>query len=510
MRDTIAIVGGGSVATSFACQFVAALEMATLRTRAPDVAIFEPAQRIGRGSAYADDLESNLLNVPVGGMSVSADDKLHFSRWLQREGISTFRGVTIHDRAFVSRSLFGQYLESVHSEVVDRARAMGVTIHHIRDEVTAIEQAGGAGFTVRTGSTALPAGHVVLEIGNLDSPAFSHLRCHGHFLSSPYPVRRLVEQVRRDATVCILGTSLSAIDAILALATSHHRGKILAVSRSGRLPSVRGVLNRPLQLRDEFKRKLAAMKQSGEQLTVDSLIALLGHELAISVKEWCGESAAKLAARPSGTASECLEEEIRLAASVPRQWQSFSAALNEVIDLLWHLLSAPERDRFNREVRAPLMLLKGSFPLENARALLELLDAGRLEVLGGFHGVDFDRTRAAFRVDTREGGAQHATGKRCLYADWVVNATSFSADVASCAVPLLRSLVESGAATIDRFGGLSLDYDTGCVVDARGSINRRMSALGTMASGTYFWTNAMEVNARLAKGQATRLAKAWT
>jgi hypothetical protein len=37
-----------------------------------------------------------------------------------------------------------------------------------------------------------------------------------------------------------------------------------------------------------------------------------------------------------------------------------------------------------------------------------------------------------------------------------------------------------------------------------------MSALGTMASGTYFWTNAMEVNARLAKGQATRLAKAWT
>jgi hypothetical protein len=40
-----------------------------------------------------------------------------------------------------------------------------------------------------------------------------------------------------------------------------------------------------------------------------------------------------------------------------------------------------------------------------------------------------------------------------------------------------------------------------------GSINADISVLGTMAAGTYFWTNSMDVNARLARGVAGRLVQ---
>lgn len=505
---SIAIVGGGSVATSLAYHLIEALaEVDAPPICGPSVTIFEPAQRIGRGSAYADDLESNLLNVTVGGMSVAGNDKLHFSRWLKSQGIASFRGLRIHDGSYVSRALFGQYLESVYEDVARRARALGVTMRHVQAQVTSIEQGAGSVFTLRSDKTEMQVQYVALCIGNLDSPAFSHLGCYKEFHASPYPVLRLVERVHRDATVCVLGTSLSAIDAIVGLAAGGHRGKIVAVSRSGRLPSVRSLLSRPVQFPQDFKDKLVGMKRSGEQLTLESLIAMVTHALADTVKEWSGESITKLAG-PTSCATAFLEDEIRLATSAPRQWQSFGAALNDMIDLLWHLLPEWERDRFNANLRSTLMVRKAAFPLENAQLLLQLVNGGRLEVLGGFEAVGYDAGRGAFRIDTLDRTEGEAPAKRHLYADCLVNATSYSADAESTTMPLLRSLIASGAAVADRFGGLKLDYDTGCAIDAKGAINHRMSVLGTMASGTYFWTNAMDVNARLAMGQARRLAKA--
>ena len=80
-------------------------------------------------------------------------------------------------------------------------------------------------------------------MGNLPSTSFAHLHNQPGFFRNPYPTSTMVRNIPITASVCILGTGLSAIDAVLSLVEAGHQGKIIMASRNGRLPSVRGILN---------------------------------------------------------------------------------------------------------------------------------------------------------------------------------------------------------------------------------------------------------------------------
>ena len=56
-----------------------------------------------------------------------------------------------------------------------------------------------------------------------------------------------------------------------------------------------------------------------------------------------------------------------------------------------------------------------------------------------------------------------------------------------------------------KFGGFAVDYDTGFLLNSSGIANPSISVLGSLTTGVYFWTNAMDVNARLALNQAKYL-----
>lgn len=498
--QTWAIIGGGSVAASFLHHLVQALAAwgSSLELR---VLVFEPRTAVGRGGAYADDLPTNLLNVTVSGMSVAGDDRLHFQRWLAHNGIHEFAGRHITASSFVSRALFGRYLEAVYEDTRHAAGLLGVRIEHRAEQVTSIEPGPDGELQVGTaeGNHQLVQ-RVVLALGNLESTAFSDLHGLSGFFNSPYPTVDLCS-LAKDTHVCILGTSLSAIDAIVALAAQGHRGTIEAVSRQGRLPSVRGLMNPTLGLSLAFKEWLQESWTRAGTLTLDNLVDRVRQELY----ELSGESSEDLStlATQVPDAAAFLDQEIALARQQPRPWQSFGNALNEVIDQMWRLLSDADRHRFNREIRPVWMARRVSFPLENAIVVRELIEAGQLRVSGGFESVHPVAAPGQFEIRLRS-GAMHSA--RRIQVQALINATSFSIDAARADVPLLQHMLRQGLAVADPNGGLKADFDTGFLLNANGAIEPRVSALGSMVAGTYFWTNAMEVNARLAMGQAQRLA----
>ena len=502
--ETWAVVGGGSVAASFLHHLVQALA-AQGGSPALTVRVFEPRAALGRGGAYADDLPSNLLNVTVAGMSVAGDDKPHFQRWLSSQQLHTFAGRAMGGNSFVSRALFGRYLEAVCEDTRQRARELGVGIEHLSEAVTAIVPGPDGGLLLGTaGGTQHPVQRVVLALGNLDSRAFPALEGRPGFANSPYPTTGL-RSVPKDATVCILGTSLSAVDAIVALAAQGHRGPIEAVSRHGRLPSVRGLHNRSLALSAGFTSWLQAARASGGTLPLDLLVARVREEF-ISLAGAPAEDLSLLVTQvPDPLAF--LDQEITLARQQPRPWQAFANALNEVIDLMWQLLSEADRQRFKHEIRPVWMARRVSFPLENALILRELIGMGQLRVSAGFESAQPSAAPGHFEVRLRGGAGQ---APRCIQANALINATSFSTDAARSDVPLLQQMLRQGLAVADPHGGLQADFDTGLLRNAQGAIHPRLSALGSMVAGTYFWTNAMEVNARLAMGQARRLAATLT
>jgi len=495
-HTTLCVAGGGSVAVSFLHHLVKALAGAGF-WNGMQIVVLEPNDRIGRGSAYCRDLETNLLNIAVGAMSAAADDRSHFRRWLQERGIDTFRGRPIDDDSYVSRALFGEYLESVFMRTWEAAENAGIAIRHVRKRAQALLQdVHGRQLVLLDDGTRLSADHVVLTIGNLESQAFPELRGRPGYHDSPYPTSCLCDAIAKDASVCVVGTSLSAVDAIVSLASEGHTGPITAISRHGRLPTVRSQLNKPVSLRPQFKALLHQLRKDRAALPLDAMIHVLRAEFLACAGALDEDESEIVSAVPP--AAEFIEREIELAQTRARPWQSFLNALNDVIEVLWHLLGPADRARFVRDMKSVWMARRVSFPLDNALALRNLMRCGQLEVRAGFAGVRCDPDGQGFLVEQSGGGS--------IRVAHVINATSFSVDAAESPMPLLRNMLADGSATAHPFGGLVLDFDSGCLVTRGGAVNPHVTVLGSMAAGTWFWTNSMDINARLAMGQATHLA----
>ena len=498
----LAIVGGGSVGVSFLYQFLLA-QQAAPPLRPPTIHLFEPQAGPGPGGAYQDDLRSNLLNIPAGNMSARADHRLDFVDWLREQDADWLHGYgvsAIDPTDFLPRPLFGAYMRAVYERCRRLSETLGVTLVHVPCRVhRVIPQPDGRALVQPDHGAPLAARHVVLCNGNLPSQAFPALEGVAGYFNSPYPVSALAHAIAPDASVCVIGTSLSAVDAVAALQQAGHHGPLLCVSRNGRLPSVRSPHNRApgtlQQLSRDGALELAA--RHGGALSLDVVWqALRGEVLALQ-----GSLDDDDVLGLDGDARTALDDEIRRSAAAPRPWQAVAAATNGAVDRIWHLLPDTERRRFQSRWRSLWMARRATFPMRNALKLQALFGADQLRVAAGFAGCDHDPATGLFRtrLRTADGQVEHTSR-------YLINATSFSVDAQRTDDPLVSHLLRDGHAQADPHGGLALDYGTGCLKNAGGQIVAGVSVLGSLAGGTYFWTTSMDVNARLARDQAERIA----
>ncbi|MGE8635263.1 MAG: FAD/NAD(P)-binding protein, partial [Achromobacter piechaudii] len=469
------------------------------------IALFEPQAEPGPGGAYQEDLPSNLLNIPAGNMSARADHRLDFVEWLREQDPAWLRGYGVNDIApsdFLPRPLFGAYMRAVYARCRELAQAQGIELVHVFSRVRRVAPLPD-GSVLIDADAAPPcvARHAVLCNGNLPSQAFPTLEDAPGYFNSPYPVAELANGIAPDASVCIVGTSLSAVDAVAALQQSGHRGPLLCVSRNGRLPSVRSPHNQsPSALRHLSRDGAAALAaRHGGSLSLDVIAEALQDEVraldgALDADEIFGLAT---------DAARALDEEIHRSSKAARPWQAVAAATNSAVDLIWRLMPDAERQRFQSRWRALWMARRATFPMRNALKLQALFGTGQLQVRAGFVDSRHDAASGQFhtRLSGPDGMAEHRSHV-------LINATSFSVDVARTEDVLIAGLLREGHAKPDPFGGLALDFDTGCLKDAQGAIQEPISVLGSLAGGTYFWTTSMDVNARLARDQALRIAGA--
>ena len=182
-------------------------------------------------------------------MSALADERLDFVGWLRRQNPAWLAGHGVEGAIdpgdFLPRPLFGAYMADAYERARALAPSRGVTLEHVR----ARRRRHAAGQWTRAGVGGIGAALCGAPRGVVQrQPALARLpalaAAPGYF-NSPYPVSELAAGIAADATVCVIGTSLSAVDAVVALQQAGHRGPLICVSRNGRLPSVRSPHNRP-------------------------------------------------------------------------------------------------------------------------------------------------------------------------------------------------------------------------------------------------------------------------
>jgi uncharacterized NAD(P)/FAD-binding protein YdhS len=506
IHNAIIVVGGGSLGLSISYQLVHKA-IAHKCAECLKISLVEPRTRLGAGQAYEDDLESNLLNTRADTMSVVYEDPHHFVDWLrnnQRRWRERFPKVVVEPSAFLPRPLFGMYLEHTFDVLKATAWRYNIELTHVQSEaIDLLEDDDDDSVTVQLADGRYLSGsYVVLSIGNLRPRKFDHLLDNPQFFNNPYPTTRLVEAIPRDASVGIIGSSLNAIDAVIALSEKSHHGKLFSVSRSGRLPSVRGGENQKHQLKLLTKKAIEELYlKHPNGITLEDIFQILVAEINGIQRN---QTNINTILNAEAGMHAYLSEEINLANRGNRTWQSVVYATNAIIDHLWNRLATDEKHRFWKFFRSQWFSYRVSFPIENAMKLQELMRVDQLTVYSGMVGVNFCPKRKRFEVELLD--PQRDT-RQVISTRYIINATGFSISVVESDMPIVRRLLERGLAKPCVFGGFQVDYESGRLLDALDRPCSRTYVLGSMTSGTYFFTNAMDVNARHAMLRANEIIK---
>jgi uncharacterized NAD(P)/FAD-binding protein YdhS len=230
---TVAVIGGG---------FSGLLTAIHLLRADPEVIVrlVERGAHIGRGRAYGTENPDHLLNVRVANMSAFPDQPDHFAAWLRArnvgkdlaagEDLEACRG----PNAFVSRSLFGDYLQGLLREHLGDPGNAGRLLLESDEAVDVLHTADRHLVKLALGR-GFEADAVVLATGALPpaSPpgADDSLLSSPGYFADPWTIDRSAVPA---GDILVIGCGLTMIDTALSLAGDGRR--LTALSRHGLLP----------------------------------------------------------------------------------------------------------------------------------------------------------------------------------------------------------------------------------------------------------------------------------
>lgn len=464
---TVAIVGAGASGVLTALHLLDRLGADALR-----VLLVERSRQWGAGVAFSSPSKSHLLNVPASSMSAFGHDPDHFVCWLAREGHAAASAASA---AFVPRYLYGRYLrETLRSRAQE---AGGDLLSVVRDEVVTIGTAEGLPRLGFSSGRYLYADAVVLATGLVPPKWPAALQGCGaddRCIADPW-LPGALGRIEPTATVTLLGTGLTAVDAALALADRGQIGPVHAISRHGLLP----------------------MPHSATPLWTTGQVAVPVQELEGTTVRALLNGFRRVVADAQATGAD---------------WREAVDALRPRAPSLWQALDETEQRRFKRHVERVWSVHRHRMAPAVARRVESLCEAGTFHVHPGeILSVEPGATSLAIEVRLRGAGRS-----RRWRTDWLVNCTGPGSDNFGADQALASSLRASGLAQPGRLGlGIATSAE-GQVLGAGGRPVPWLWAVGCLRQGQLFESSAvpeiraqaLEVSAalrrRLVAGRATR------
>jgi uncharacterized NAD(P)/FAD-binding protein YdhS len=338
---------------------------------------------------------------------------------------------------------------------------VGSSFRHIRAEAIAIgTDPDGVSLSLK-GGTTVRAKRAVLALGNPASSPCPGVTRHGLEESwhlSPWFGDALRVRFAGER-VLLVGTGLTAVDSAIALHSQEMPCAVHMLSRRGILPQVH---------------KLAVPVSMPPLLRNRGNLRLLLRELRGHIED-------------ARQADGC--------------WRAIVDALRPVSNEIWQQLRVAERKRFIRHLK-PYWESHRHRLAPEIRARLDAYRAsGSLRVIAG-------RIQA---VRSHEGSSQvrlglKGGGEHLLEVDRIISCTGIQENYSNSRRPLIRSLVESGAACANDLGiGFRTDVH-GALVDAALTPSSVLFTLGPPRRGELFESTAVPEIRAQAEALAVHLA----
>ncbi|MEM7144630.1 MAG: FAD/NAD(P)-binding protein [Verrucomicrobiota bacterium] len=447
---TVAIIGGG-----FSGHMVA-VNLARLCESSIKITVINKDTPPGRGAAYGTRQPEHLLNVVARNMSAFPDHPKHFVQWLQtRDDFADTPEDQLRE-SFAPRKTYGDYLRSIalpYQNPVDSRHP--ASIESIIGEAVNVTTTDSGGTVVLSNDTQVAADKIVLALGNqppAQLPGTASLASHPAYHANPWlPWKERLPENRNTAV--IIGTGLTAIDAILTLLESGWKGTIQAVSRNGLLPQshFKG-FNYP-----DFP------PENPDSLGLEKLKATLLEHCEIL--------------QGRGANPTIIVDKLR--PHTQNIWQRFSLA---------------EKQAFCKNEAAQWNIRRHRIAPQIHARISDAIDHGQLEIIKG-------------TVDRLEDAGTQITislkNRDSLTGDLVVNCTGPMTRFSAIQSPLIQNLLAGGLAHPDEMDmGLQIADDF-AVIDAAGNRSNLLFAIGPLLRGTLWETIAVPE----LRGQAMRVAQ---
>ncbi|MBB4351765.1 FAD/NAD(P)-binding protein [Aliirhizobium cellulosilyticum] len=488
MRKRVAIVGSGPTA-------LFALQTLITCSQSLNIVIFESAEVAGKGTPYqrginAPTMLSNIPSIEIPSLPTTLVE------WLssQSNGYLTEAGIPreeISDRAFYPRVVIGDYFRAQFDELIVRGTAARHAIE-VRENCTVSDVIPvGPAFDIEIegGAPRESFDYVIVATGHSFA---QHPETSPGYFDAPWPATAL--ETISSGKIGILGTSLSAIDAVVTLAASFgrfnrkgdgnlvytgqgtdNRLHITMMSRKGLLPEADFYFPIPYE---QPKICTAAVVEEriilGSSGLLDDVFDLFKAELAMADPDYAERikldelTADTFAAAYYGVrdrrepfewaATNLTEAKRNYASKHTVAWRYAILITHEIIESAVSYFTADDLARFNRSFKGVFADDYATVPHLSIERLLALHRAGYLEIvaLGDRADVSAEGLDRGARV-TCEFGAMvfdtfiDATGQKVLSADDLPFAALKDAGLIS---PALTVTPRGGRL---RTGGISVD-----------------------------------------------------
>ncbi len=410
----VVIIGGGLSGALVALQLARQWQSSQLR-----ITIVEKRSDVGPGLAYTVPSDLCKLNVPADQMGAFPEDPAGFFNWVK------LRERSITGDQFVTRRLYGEYLKSLLEEL-RRAPPAQLVFTTIKDEaidISPLDAACRYTVTLASGST-LKADLCALALGNIPRASFAGLRDQ-KVLLSPYDqdTYRGISECQR---ILIIGSSLTAVDAVLEAKGRGFRGEYTLLSRHGRLPLAHEAVQ---QSKLEIDPRLGAQSE----------VARLGL---------------------NGLTRLVISEALRLGSSQP-----VIAALRPNLHVIWSRFSMREKSRFLRLLRPIWEIHRHRIPRQHHDTLNQLMEQRKLSLVSGrIRAVSAKQSQVEVKLSEahaiRGVNSKEVSGMTTLWFDRAILCAGPEGDLAKVEMPLIKELLHKGGLRVGTLGlGVSISYD---------------------------------------------------
>lgn len=484
----ITIVGGGACGTAVFIELLLQIVTSGLANQLK-ITIIEKDKRLGYGLAFGTEQPGHLLNTQTELMGIHVHEPQHFSQWLMDQGGKNredVKGGGETDHTYTTRKLYGDYVSSQAKEYLQRAKKAGLETDIIYAEAIDIHRVSGSYEVLCHDGRRIVSEFVVLALGTPEPNNYNEFSDLPEFVGFPWPSARIIHAVGHNDHVGILGTSLSAIDAVMTLVDNGHRGEISLFSPDGMLPRVQPEDTSPYERRMLTLSKMHEIKRKTmRKVGVKQVFRLFQQEVEAHAGQpidWKSKKREKRAAEPM------LEEDIAMAERGGDALSDVIYSLRYDAGKIWKMWDEEEKDRFKKWLGSHWIVYRHAMPLHNAYRLRELFRQKRLHIYPGLEAVEFNPRQRTFHLEL-----EASTSKT---VDKLINATGIPSHLSEMGCTLVDNLLQKKYLTPYSVGGACINELTMQAISPKGG--EGIYVLGHLANGILLDVNAVWFNVRTA------------